>query len=75
MTRASLAGASCAIAFQYFRREPLWLSITWNTFFVWVNAGVIMILMKESHDAQQQGKSAEEVYEKVRHRTSAPLDD
>lgn len=59
------AGVSCSIAFQYFRPEPLWIPISWNTVFLGINAGMVGLLLKEENDARQQDKDAATLYDQT----------
>ncbi len=45
-------GISLSIIFQYYREKPLWIPIRWNTLFLVINSLMILLLLKESNDAE-----------------------
>lgn len=64
---ARASGVACSIAFQYFRPQPLWIPISWNTLFFSINAGMVCLLLKEESDANKQDQEAAHLYDEVLH--------
>lgn len=56
---------SASIAFQYYRPQPLWIPISWNTIFLFINVGMVGLLLKEERDAKQQDEDTATLYDKV----------
>lgn len=65
-----LKGVSASIAFQYYRPQPLWIPISWNTIFLFINVGMAGLLLKEERDARQQDQDTAALYDKVADRTA-----
>eukprot|EP00903_Cladosiphon_okamuranus_P009554 g9098.t1 len=59
------AGVSASIAFQYYRPQPLWIPISWNTIFLFINVGMVGLLLKEERDAKQQDEETATLYDKT----------
>lgn len=61
-----IVGISCSIAFQYFRPEPLWIPLSWNTLFLAINAVMVALLLKERYDAGQLDHDTAALYDQAR---------
>jgi hypothetical protein len=61
----ALSAIALSITFQYFRKQPLWIPISWNFLFLIINAGMIFLLLKERSDAENISDEAMSLYEDV----------
>jgi CRP-like cAMP-binding protein len=58
-------GISLSIIFQYYRENPLWIPIRWNTLFLVINSLMILLLLKESNDAENIPDEQKALYDLV----------
>lgn len=56
-----ITGSSLNLFFSYYRAQPLWISIKWNTLFLAINAALLGLMWKEGKDAEELGKNPEQV--------------
>ncbi|CAM9450650.1 unnamed protein product [Scytosiphon promiscuus] len=59
------AGVSASIAFQYYRPQPLWIPISWNTIFLIINVSMVGLLLKEERDAERQDQESATLYDQT----------
>ena len=58
----AMSGLTLSIIFQYYRERPLWIPIRWNTLFLLINAIMILLIMKENHDALNMPEEQKDIY-------------
>lgn len=58
-------GISLSIIFQYYRENPLWIPIRWNTLFLVINSLMILLLLKESNDAENIPDEQKALYDLI----------
>lgn len=61
----AMSGLALSIIFQYYRERPLWIPIRWNTLFLLINAIMILLIMKENHDALNMPEEQKDIYERL----------
>ncbi|KAG5177599.1 hypothetical protein JKP88DRAFT_350710 [Tribonema minus] len=62
----SAGGIVLSVLFQYYRPQPLWIPISWNTLFLLINGGMIAALISERRKADHLDDAEERaVYEEM----------
>ena len=56
------SGVTLSIIFQYYRAVPLWIPIRWNALFLFINFGMIGLLLKKANDAQKIPDEQKELF-------------
>lgn len=60
-----MSGISLSIIFQYYREKPLWIPIRWNALFLLINLTMVLLLLKESNDAENIPEEQKEIFKTV----------
>ena len=60
-----MSGIALSIVFQYYREKPLWIPIRWNSLFLIINITMILLLLKESNDAEHIPDEQKDIYETI----------
>ncbi|KAG5190139.1 hypothetical protein JKP88DRAFT_205603 [Tribonema minus] len=55
----SAGGIVLSVLFQYYRPQPLWIPISWNTIFLLINGGMIALLVNERRQATRLDSTEE----------------
>jgi CRP-like cAMP-binding protein len=61
----AFTGISLAMIFQYYRPTPLWIPISWNSFFLLINLVMITLLLKEENEASKLPEEETTLYKAV----------
>ena len=51
------------MVFQYYRLQPLWIPIRWNSLLLVINVGMVTVLLWERHQAEQMDPALENLYQ------------
>jgi CRP-like cAMP-binding protein len=69
------SGITLSIIFQYYRENPLWIPIRWNTMFLFINGVMIAHILKEEHDVQNIPQEQMQLYNTIfKNRGMKPVD-
>lgn len=56
-----MSSIALGMMFQYYRQQPLWISIGWNGLLMLINLSMIGLLLKERRDADKLKEDPEQV--------------
>jgi len=59
----AMGGIFLSIVFQYYRLQPLWIPIRWNSLLLVINVGMVTVLLWERHQAEHLDPDLENLYQ------------
>ena len=69
------SGITLSIIFQYYRENPLWIPIRWNTMFLFINSIMIAHILKEQSDVENIPQEQMQLYDSIfKNRGMKPVD-
>jgi CRP-like cAMP-binding protein/uncharacterized membrane protein (Fun14 family) len=64
----TFTGVVLSLVFHYYREQPMWIPIGWNTLFLLTNAAMIGYLLKEKNDCSHMSDEETELFRNVFHK-------